>query len=355
LLERKDITLEHLRFFILDEADEMLSMGFERELRAILKFLPDTRQSLLFSATVTEGVKSLAQNMLFHPEYLSFSSDSVINKDVKHTYIRVPGIARMRDLIKILEFEEPENAIIFANTRSDTFVVANFLKRHGYAAAELNGDLPQKEREKTLQLLRDSKINYLVATDVAARGIDISDLSHVINFVLPESPDVYVHRTGRTGRAGKKGKALSLISPAEMHSFVQILRQTEVELTESAMPSTRDIAEAKRGRATENFAKRLEHFEDLPYANKLGMAKRLLDDDQLSPEDLVRTIAKLLAIADFALTRDGLVEVQEEVTETATSEETPEATTEVVEEVEEEIEEVEVAEAAPEIEEEEEE
>lgn len=309
LLQQKKLTLEHLRFFTLDEADEMLSMGFERELSAIVEFLPEERQSLLFSATVTEDVKSLARNMLFYPEYLSFSSDSVVNEDVTHSYIRVESVARMRDLIKVLEYEEPENAIVFANTKHDTFLVSNFLKRHGYRAEVLNGDLPQSEREKTLGDLRAGKIDYLVATDVAARGIDISDLSHVINYVLPDTPDVYVHRTGRTGRAGRKGKAISLLSPAEMNIFLQIKKHCDVELIEEPMPTTADIIRVKRGRETDHFTGRLERFDALPHEGKQRLAGKLLAELEEGEEASTELLAKLIALADWALARDGSLRV----------------------------------------------
>ncbi len=342
LLKQGELSLDHLRFFILDEADEMLSMGFERELNAILEFLPEERQSLLFSATVTEDVKSLAQNMLFHPEYLSFSSDSVVNTDVEHSYIRVNGVARMRDLIKIIEFHDPEAALVFANTKNDTFLVSNFLRRHNYRAEVLNGDLPQSEREKTLKQLRDGKIDYIVATDVAARGIDITDLSHVINYVLPENPDVYVHRTGRTGRAGKKGKAISLVSPAEMASFILIERNADLELNEEPMPTTHDIVRAKGGRITSGFERRLRQFNKLPFASKLPMAERIIEGtDDATPEDRTRLVAKLLALADWAIASDGSLEVapiaQIEAKQRAAAAPAPPSPAEEVEEVTEEV------------------
>ena len=299
LLKQGEMSLAGLRFLILDEADEMLSMGFERDLRAILEYLPEDRQSLLFSATVTEEIKSLAGSMLFYPEFLSFSSDSVVNEDVTHTYYPVAGVGRMRDLIKVLEYEEPETAIVFANTKDDTFLVTNFLKRHGYSAEVLNGDLPQPEREKTLRSLRAGEINYLVATDVAARGIDITDLSHVINYVLPDTPEVYVHRTGRTGRAGNKGQAISLVSPAEMGPFIQVRKHTDVELQERELPTTQDIVRAKQARAVSGFERRIDAMDRaLTYGSKLGLAKRLIRDGLDTEEERVRLIAKLLAMAD---------------------------------------------------------
>lgn len=300
LLKQKEMTLEHLRFFILDEADEMLSMGFERDLRAVLDYLPEERQSLLFSATVTEDVRALAGKMLFYPEYLSFSSDSVVNQDVAHSYFRVSGISRMRDLIKVIEFEEPDNAIIFANTKDDTFLVNNYLQRHGYAAEVLNGDLAQKDREKTLSKLRNKEINFLVATDVAARGIDITDLSHVINFVLPDSPEVYVHRTGRTGRAGNKGIAISLVSPGEMTSFILTRKRVDMEIAARDLPTTHDIIDAKRARRAGDVLDRVAKFDALDHQAFMEHAQSVLEG-----EDAATQIATLLAIASKALDSKG--------------------------------------------------
>lgn len=237
LLKRKALSLEHLKLFILDEADEMLNMGFEKELDAIVEFLPETRQSLLYSATVGEDIKRISSHILTYPEFVSISGDNIAAKEVEHIYYMVTGLGRLWDLNRVIEVEQPESAIVFCNTRDDSFLVANFLRKQGYVADVLNGDLPQKDREKTLARLRKGELRFLVATDVAARGIDISDLSHVLNFSLPESPETYVHRTGRTGRAGKKGVALSLISPREIGTFYFLRRIYKMELIERQLPT----------------------------------------------------------------------------------------------------------------------
>ncbi len=303
MLKQKHMTLDKLRFFILDEADEMLSMGFERDLKAILEFLPEERQSLLFSATVTNDVHALAKKMLFYPEFLSFSSDSVVNKDVDHACYPVSGISRLRDLIKVLEFEEPDHAIIFANTKDDTFLVNSYLQRHGYASEVLNGDMAQKDREKTLAKLKDGQINYLVATDVAARGIDITELSHVINYVLPDSPEVYVHRTGRTGRAGKKGVALSLVSPAEMAAFILTEKRLGMEISRRAIPTTREISKAKQARRTQDVITHVDLFQDASTSTFEALAASLVADSE--QDALQAMLAKLLTIASKTLNAQG--------------------------------------------------
>ncbi|MFU8805294.1 MAG: DEAD/DEAH box helicase [Bradymonadaceae bacterium] len=300
LLKRGNIDLSRLRILCLDEADEMLSMGFRDEIEAVMEFLPEERQSLLFSATITDEIKSLANRILFYPEFISLSTDSVAATDVSHGFYNVRGIGRPRDLIKVLEYEEPESALIFANTKDDTFMLTTFLKRHGYRADVLNGDLPQKEREKTLAALRAGKIDYIVATDVAARGIDISDLSHVFNYVLPESAEVYIHRTGRTGRAGKKGIAISLIAPPEVATLFQVRRLYDVDLEQRELPTTQDIMTARQERALARLDRRIEEHGHVPYGAKLGIAQQLLSvspngDDHMGR---VKLIARLLALAE---------------------------------------------------------
>ena len=322
LLKQKELSLKSLRFFILDEADEMLSMGFERDLRAVLEYLPEERQSLLFSATVTRDVRALAQHMLFYPEYLSFSSDSVVNRDVHHSYFSVSGLSRTRDLVRIIEFEQPDNAIVFANTKDDTFLVNNYLQRHGYASEVLNGDLAQKDRERTLAKLRDGEIDFLVATDVAARGIDISELSHVFNYVLSESPEVYVHRTGRTGRAGKKGRAVSLVSPAEMAALILTSKRVDMEIERRALPTTKELIEVRRARRAQSVLDRVEAFAA---SDAVALESYLEHAASLrSLEDATRHIAALLALADEALDEHGALRRRAAPAQPARSAATPE-------------------------------
>ncbi|WP_168210364.1 DEAD/DEAH box helicase [Persicimonas caeni] len=304
LAKRGSIDLSNLRILCLDEADEMLSMGFREELNAIVDFLPEERQSLLFSATVNEDIKALAKGMLYYPEYISLSGDQVAAEAVEHVYFRCRGVGRERDLLKVIEYEKPESAIIFANTRDDTFTVTKFLQRHGYRAKVLNGDLPQKQREKTLGEMREGKVDFIVATDVAARGIDITDLTHVINYTLPQSAEVYVHRTGRTGRAGKSGRAVSLVSPAEMATHFDIMSLYDIDITHRELPTADEIVEAQeRGRLGELTSQIME-LSRIPYGGKLGMARQLLETTNGEDNDeRVQMLARLLSLGE-AVVRD---------------------------------------------------
>lgn len=305
LLNRGKINLEQLRVFGLDEADEMLSMGFREELEAIVEYLPEERQSLLFSATVTEAIKSLAKGMLFYPEYITLSSDSVAAESVTHEFYRVDGRRKGRDLVRILQYLDPESAIVFANTRADTFEVTETLQKYGFDAEVLNGELPQSEREKTLGKLREGTLDFLVATDVAARGIDISDLGTVINYALPRDPEVYVHRTGRTGRIGKKGRAVSIVSPEDMASLMEIERLYDIDIRKREFPSDEEVVESREKRAIVDFERQIRELEHIPYGGKLGMAERLFDGD-VDGVDRERLAARLLAIGDAVVSDRAL-------------------------------------------------
>lgn len=293
ILKRGKISFDNLRVLCLDEADEMLSMGFAEDLNTIIGYLPEERQSLLFSATITPEVKALANNMLYYPEFITFSSNSVAAEDVEHSFFMINGVSRTRDLLAVLQHEEPDNAIIFANTKDDTFMVTRFLKRHGYRADVLNGDLAQKDRENTLRALKEGQIDFLVATDVAARGIDISDLTHVINYTLPESAEVYIHRTGRTGRAGKKGKAMSLVSPKEMGVLFNIRKLYKFPIHERTLPSSEDIRQARQERRVESVMSSVM-TNGVNYGPQMGVAQALVGSDDV---EKVRFVAKLLAFA----------------------------------------------------------
>ena len=300
LCQKGKLDLGQLRMLILDEADEMLSMGFRDDILSVIDYLPEERQSLLCSATITREIRALAEKILFYPEFVSLSSDSVAANAVTHDYYNVRGVGRSRDLLKVIEYEQPESALVFANTRKDTFAVNDFLQRHGYDSAVLNGEMAQKDREKTLRSLRDGEVDYIVATDVAARGIDISDLTHVINYALPDSAEVYVHRTGRTGRAGKTGKAVSLVAPNEVDTFFQIQKVYDIKLQEQKLPSTSEIMEARQKQALYDLEDQLEDIDYLPYGGHLKLAKELLEgSDEIDGRiDRNKMVARLLSLAD---------------------------------------------------------
>jgi ATP-dependent RNA helicase DeaD len=236
-LNRKTMDASRLRILVLDEADEMLSMGFAKELNAIISKLPKKRQTLLFSATVDRAIKRVAERHMHDPQFLGLSGDHVGALGIEHFAYMVSGVGRVANLITVLETEDPESALIFCNTKAETEEVSAALQRAGFNAEWLNGDRPQREREEVLGRVRREEIRFLVATDVAARGIDVSHLTHVINFSLPENVEQYVHRTGRTGRAGRTGTAITLVGPTELGILYYLRLQYRIFPVERTLPS----------------------------------------------------------------------------------------------------------------------
>ena len=236
-LKRGTIEASRLRFLVLDEADEMLSMGFAKELHAIIERLPKKRQTLLFSATVDRAIKRVAEKHMHDPQFLGLSGDHVGALGIEHFVYMVSGVGRVANLITVLETEDPESALIFCNTKAETEEVSAALQRAGFNAEWLNGDRPQREREEVLGRVRREELRFLVATDVAARGIVVSHLTHVFNFSRPTKVEQYVHRSGRTGRAGRTGTAITLVGPTELGILYYLRLQYRIFPVERTLPS----------------------------------------------------------------------------------------------------------------------
>jgi ATP-dependent RNA helicase DeaD len=286
-LRRGTLRLDRVRSAVLDECDEMLSMGFQEDIEAILEKTPTERQTLLFSATVPEGIQRLARRFLRSPEFLKLSGDYVSVHDIRHVYYSIPGIQREEELLRILDFEEPKSAIIFCNTREETGRVAAFLRGKGHDAEAISSDLSQSDRERVLGRMRQGGIKFLVATDVAARGIDIENLSHVFNYTFPEAPEIYIHRTGRTGRAGRKGTAISLIGPTEVGSFYYLKLLYKIKPEERSLPSETEIRSHREGERVQVLRRALDGD---PGSEWRALARRLV-----SAVDGERLVAALLA------------------------------------------------------------
>lgn len=237
-IRRRTLDLSEAKIGVLDEADEMLSMGFFEEVTRILDHLPKERQTLLFSATLSPDIERLISKYLLEPKTLLLSGDTYTVEGIDHVYYEVvEGYPKPRNLLYLLELENPESAIIFANTRDDVSLLNTVLNRNGYDAEELSGELPQRERERVMAKVKRGEVRYMVATDLAARGIDISDLTHVINYSLPEDPAVYLHRVGRTGRIGKTGTAISLVGGRDRMVLDDLSRQFDIEFQKRTLPT----------------------------------------------------------------------------------------------------------------------
>jgi ATP-dependent RNA helicase DeaD len=285
-LRRGTLDAKNIRLLVLDECDEMLSMGFERELNAILEFIPKERQTLLFSATVPPDIERIAKQKLKNPEFVTLSGDHIGALSIQHFVYLVPG-DKLTTLTKVIEVENPESALVFCNTKEQTEVVAGALQRQGYDADWLNGDLPQSDRERVMAATREGRLRFLVATDVAARGIDLSHLTHVINCDFPQDAETYVHRTGRTGRAGRTGTAISLVTPRDIGGLYLLRLTYKIRPIERQIPSA---GELKTRAEADLITMLVEAFATKePHPDDLALTRRLLTHDQAE-----RVIAGLL-------------------------------------------------------------
>ncbi len=301
-LERRTLDLSQVRTLVLDESDEMLSMGFLPQINLIQSHLPEAVQTLLFSATLPADISRLVETRLKDPLFLTLSGDHIGALDIQHVVYLCRG-DKLAEMERVLEVEAPESAIIFCNTRDETKRLAAALERKGYATDWLNADLAQNDREKVMQATRQGKLRFLVCTDVAARGIDISHLTHVINYDFPESAESYVHRTGRTGRAGRTGTALSLIEPSDIGNLYMLRLTYKICPIERQIPTTLEIKTRAELDQVEWF---VQAYSQSPiHPDDWALARRLL-----THPDAERVVAGLL--------RDHLgarPEVREEATD----------------------------------------
>ncbi len=284
LINRKALDFSAIHWLVLDEADEMLSMGFKDELETILSETPETKQTFLFSATMSKEVEKITKNYLTKPHRISVGSINEVKKNIKHEYY-VAGYRQKKEALKRLIDANPNQySIIFCRTRMETQEVADFLMQNGYAADALHGDLSQAQRDTVMKKFRLKNIDILVATDVAARGLDVDSLTHVVHYSLPDDPEVFVHRSGRTGRAGKDGISISLIKPEESRKLKQIKAVTKIEIAEGRIPTGDEIIKAQVGGVFESLFEIHEDFfefddaliPDLSAFTKEELAHKLL-------------------------------------------------------------------------------
>ncbi len=241
-LERKTLNLDHLKTMVLDEADEMLRMGFIDDVEWILERTPEQHQTALFSATMPEQIRRVAQKYLVEPREIKIKSATATVAAIRQVYWQVSGMHKLDALTRILEVEEDfDAAIIFVRTKTATVELADKLNARGYAAAALNGDLNQQMRERVIEQLKSGALDIVIATDVAARGIDVPRVSHVVNYDIPYDTEAYVHRIGRTGRAGRTGNAILFVAPREIRMLRTIERATRQPIAPLTLPSRADV------------------------------------------------------------------------------------------------------------------
>ncbi|TBN56504.1 DEAD/DEAH box helicase [Glaciihabitans arcticus] len=270
-LEKGTLDLSQLKFLVLDEADEMLKMGFAEDVETILKDTPDEKQIALFSATMPAQIRRISGKYLKDPEEITVKSKTTTSTNTTQRYLIVSYPQKIDALTRILEVENFEGMIVFVRTKNETETLAEKLRARGYSANAISGDVPQAQRERTVEQLKNGKLDILVATDVAARGLDVDRISHVVNYDIPIDTESYVHRIGRTGRAGRSGAAISFVTPRERRLLDQIERATRQPMVEMRMPSVEDVN-----------VTRLTRFDD-------AITTALADDAQLSDfRDIVR-------------------------------------------------------------------
>lgn len=287
LMGRKLIKLQNLKYFILDEADEMLNMGFVEDIEKILESTNEDKRMLFFSATMPAEIMKIAKNHMKEYEILAVKARELTTDLTDQIYFEVQEKDKFEALCRIIDLTRDFYGIVFCRTKNDANDLVGKLNDRGYDAEGLHGDISQNYREVTLKRFKARKINVLVATDVAARGIDVNDLSHVINYSIPQEAESYVHRIGRTGRAGKEGTAITFITPQEYRRLLQIQRIVKTEIRKERVPEVKDVIQAKKFRLMEELNTILAEGN---YDNFKDFAKELLNGENAL--DIVSALLK---------------------------------------------------------------
>ncbi|MUL45996.1 DEAD/DEAH box helicase [Mycobacterium sp. CBMA293] len=293
-LSKGSLNLSHLDYLVLDEADEMLQMGFAEDVERILADTPEYKQVALFSATMPPAIKKITARYLHDPVEVNIKAKAQTAENITQRYIQVAGPRKMDAITRLLEVEPFEAMIVFVRTKQATEEVAEKLRARGFSAAAINGDIAQAVRERTINGLKDGSIDILIATDVAARGLDVERISHVLNYDIPHDPESYVHRIGRTGRAGRSGNALLFVTPRERHLLNSIERVTRKKLIESQLPSVDDVN-------AQRVAKFSDSITDALNAPGIELFRRLIEDYERDNNVPMGDVAAALA----ALTQGG--------------------------------------------------
>jgi ATP-dependent RNA helicase DeaD len=295
-LDRGTLDLSELKALVLDEADEMLRMGFIDDVEAVLKKVPEQRQVALFSATMPSQIRRIAQTYLRDPAEVTIAAKTTTATNIRQRFWFVSGLHKLDALTRILEAEPYDAMIIFARTKSATDELAEKLQARGLAAAAINGDVQQAQREKTIQQLKDGKLDILVATDVAARGLDVERISHVLNYDIPYDTESYVHRIGRTGRAGRSGEAILFVSPREKNMLRAIERATRQPIAEMQLPTVESVNDARVTRFLSRISETLALDESS--GGDLGLYRELVErferEQNVPAIEVAAALAKLL-------------------------------------------------------------
>ena len=272
-ISRSSLILSELEFLVLDEADEMLDMGFIDDIEAVLRAVPEKRRMLLFSATMPPAIMKLASSFMKNPEIIRTQKQDTAALSTDQIYYEVRESDKLEALTRIIDRESDFYGVVFCRTKLQCDEIGQKLHDRGYDAAALHGDLSQREREAILHKMKEHQISILVATDVAARGLDIQDLTHVINYSIPQDPEIYIHRVGRTGRAGKNGTAITFITPSEARKFAYIRKAARTDIRKEEVPAAEEIIEKKKERIKDEI---LSSFDIEPKSEYLEIAHDVL-------------------------------------------------------------------------------
>ncbi len=275
-MERRTIKMESVKMVILDEADEMLDMGFREDIETILTKVPDERQTILFSATMPKGILELTRNFQTNPVHVKVEHKELTVPLIEQIYFEVKEKTKLEALSRLIDMENPELSLIFCNTKRQVDDLVEQLQGRGYFAEGLHGDLKQAQRDKVMQKFRNRTLEILVATDVAARGIDVDDIEIVFNYDVPQDEEYYVHRIGRTGRAGRSGKAYTFVVGKEIYKLRDIMRYTKAKVVQKKLPTLSDIEASK----TRNFVEKIKAvIEEGHLAKYINIAETMMNED----------------------------------------------------------------------------
>ena len=291
-MKRGTLNVQHLQHLVLDEADEMLRMGFIEDVEYVLDEIPRDAQVALFSATMPNQIKRIAESKLKNPQHIKTAGKTKTAATIRQRYAYVPGRRKINALTRVLDAEPHEAVLVFVRTRNACTEVADQLQARGHAAEALSGEVPQRQRERIVESLKDGRVNIVVATDVAARGLDVERVGHVINYDMPTDPEAYIHRIGRTGRAGRSGEAILFVTPREKRMLSELERITGQTIEEMQPPSDKDIRDLRVNRFLAAVdAQPEEQPEAVAFFRNL-LEKRAAEQD-MDPLDLAANLAAL--------------------------------------------------------------
>lgn len=288
-LDRRTLILGDVKMVVLDEADQMLDMGFRDDIELILKKIPQERQTLLFSATLPQPIIDISKRFQNKPEFVRVQYAELTVPQIEQCYIEVKEREKLDVLCRLIDLEDPQLAIIFCNTKRRAEELSGKVRARGYRADELHGDMKQSQRDRVMGGFRKGSIDILIATDVAARGIDVDDVDLVINFDVPQDVEYYVHRIGRTGRAGKSGKAVTFVSPRDFTKIHEIQKYAKVQLARMPVPSQSDVAETR-------IRAMLDKVREAVKAGGLESYVRIIEDESEGDLSTIEIAAALLKV-----------------------------------------------------------